>query len=154
MICRPHHTTSSVVIYTRIGHALHNLLAVIKLLHMKVHFNEHLGQRTLTTRPFVIDRQAQRIETSTIMHSVTTSKQRYVEQTTGARMSTRGVNRYPKFWNSDSNRQPTRNSVGHQQIYRTDFGTTPKDLTSRAINLHYYFRVVLKTLSCSVYVVL
>ena len=47
-----------------------------------------------------------------------------------------------------------RNSVGHQQIYRTDFGTTPKDLTSRAINLHYYFRVVLKTLSCSVYLVL
>ena len=47
-----------------------------------------------------------------------------------------------------------RNSVGHQQIYRTDFGTTPKDLTSRAINLHYYFRVVLKTLSCSVYLAL
>jgi len=66
----------------------------------------------------------------------------------------RGVNRYPKFWNSDSNRQPTRNSVGHQQIYRTDFGTTPKDLTSPVINLHYYFRVVLKTLSCSVSLVL
>jgi len=62
-------------------------------------------------------------------------------------LCSRGVNRYPKFWNSDSNRQPTRNSVGHQQIYRTDFGTTPKDLTSRAINLHYYFRVLLKTLS-------
>ena len=50
-------------------------------------------------------------------------------------LGNRGVNRYPKFWNSDSHRQPTRNSVGHQQIYRTDFGTTPKDLTSRAI--HY-----------------
>jgi len=46
------------------------------------------------------------------------------------------------------------NSVGHQQIYRTNFGTTPKDLTSRAIHLHYYFRVVLKTLSCSVYLAL
>ena len=66
----------------------------------------------------------------------------------------RGVNRYPKFWNSDSNRQPTRNSVRHQQIYRTDFGITPKDLTSRAINLHSYFRVVLKILSCRVYLAL
>jgi len=37
---------------------------------------------------------------------------------------------------------PTSEPVGHQQIYRTDFGTTPKDLTSRAINVHYYFRVV------------
>jgi len=47
-----------------------------------------------------------------------------------------------------------RNSVGHQQIYRTYFGTTPKDSTYRAINWHYCFRVVLKTLSCSVYLVL
>jgi len=46
----------------------------------------------------------------------------------------RGVNRYPTFWNSDSNRQPTGNSVGHQQIYRTEFGTTPKYVTSRAMN--------------------